>query len=87
MDKDENLTEEEKARRGLELLGLLAAMGAAKKQERSWDPLTKLEKDMYDSYIKAGFTPEQALRLSEAKSNLLISKYLPSVDDLDPRFK
>ena len=67
MGKDDELTEEEKARRGMELLGLLTAMSAAKKAQNPGLQMAKMEKDLYDNYIKVGFTPDQALTLTRDK--------------------
>lgn len=67
MGKDDELTEEEKARRGMELLGLLTAMSAAKKAQNPVLQMAKTEKDLYDNYIKVGFTPDQALTLTRDK--------------------
>lgn len=66
MNKDdfENLTEEEKARRGMALLGILGL--EAIKNSQTADPvetLAKTNKELYDAYIKAGFTPDQAMDL------------------------
>lgn len=64
---NENLTEEEKARRGLELLGLITAMSATKKAQNPGLQVAKMEKELYDNYISVGFNPDQALTLTRDK--------------------
>ena len=76
---DENLSEEEKAKRGMAMLGLLNFMKAsndAKKQEADTQfyNMAVTEKQVYDAYIKAGFDAEQAFQLTRDKVKLIIER-------------
>ena len=92
---DDELTEEEKAKRGLAFLQMMMSMSMShaqnNKQQEMNDAeieLARVEKRVYDAYIKVGFTAEQAIDLTKNKMNIFINKLMPEPDDkTDPRWK
>lgn len=78
MNKDddfENLTEEEKARRGMALLGILG-LGAIKngRTTDAIETIAKTNKELYDAYINVGFTPDQAMDLVKSLNDAALPR-------------
>ena len=87
MGRNDELSEEEKDKRGLEFLKMLMSMSQQSKKDDPELELARVEKRFYDSYIQVGFTAEQALELTKNRMNMFINKFIPDSDRTDPRFK